>query len=104
MTAWLVRHRLAVLICALLPLPFLIFGYLNVQSVLKSIVGSNDEAQSTIVSKKLAERFSRQVQFMAQVTFHHDKLTVDDTPYEKSVVSVNQTVSPDGSKSISSSR
>jgi len=92
LTAWLVRHRLLVLICAILPLPFLIYGYLNVQSVLKSIVGSNEEAHSTVVSKMLAERFSRQVQFMAQVTFHHDKLTADDAPYEKSVLLVNKTV------------
>jgi RND superfamily putative drug exporter len=91
MTAWLVRHRLVVLICAILPLPFLIYGYLNIQSVLKSIVGSNDESHSTIVSKKLAERFSRQVQFMAQITFHHDKLTADDAPYDESVVRVNKT-------------
>jgi len=92
MTAWLLRHRLAVLICAVVPVPFLIYGYLNVQSVLKSIVGSNSKAQSTIVSEMLAERFSRQVQFMAQITFHHDKLTADDASYDRSVALVNKTV------------
>jgi putative drug exporter of the RND superfamily len=92
LTAWLVRHRLAVLICAIIPTPFLIYGYLNVQSVLKSIVGSNESAHSTVVSKLLAERFSRQVQFMAQITFHHDKLTADDAPFLTSVAKVNSTV------------
>ncbi len=92
LTAWLLRHRLLVLICALVPLPLLIYGYLNVQSVLKSIVGSNEQAQSTIVSRKLAERFSRQVQFMAQVTFYHPKLTADDASFEVSVARVNRAV------------
>ena len=65
-----------------MPLPLAVYGYLRVNHVLKSIVGSSEKAQSTIVSKMLAEKFSRRTQFLAQVTFHHDKLTADDEAFD----------------------
>ncbi len=92
MTTWLLHHRILVIIVWLLPLPVLIYGYLNVNSVLKSIVGSNDKAQSTIVSNKLAEDFSRQTQFLALVSFHHDTETADDTRFNASTEKVHAAI------------
>ncbi|MFH2009418.1 MAG: MMPL family transporter [bacterium] len=92
MTAWLLRHRLVVLVVWLLPVPALIYGWSRVNYVLKSIVGSNDAAQSTIVSQKLAKDFSGRTQFMAQVTFHHPKQTADDVDFRASTALVHKAI------------
>ncbi len=89
MTAWLLRHRLLVVLFWLLPTPLLVMGYLGVNRRLKSTVDTSAEAQSTTVAKKRAAGFSRQTEFIATVTFHHDKLTVDDKPVYESVARLN---------------
>ncbi len=85
LAAFLLRHRRLVLALWLVPLPALIYGYLEVNGVLKSIIGSNEQAQSSIVSHKLAHDFPGLSQFLSVATFHHDRETVDDATYAKSV-------------------
>ncbi len=89
MTAWLLRHRLWVVVFWLLPTPLLVLGYLGVNKRLKSTVDTSAKAQSTTVAKKRAKSFSRQTEFIATITFHDDKLTVDDTPFQTSVAQLN---------------
>ena len=85
MTAWLLRHRILVVMFWLLPAPLLVMGYLGVNRRLKSTVDTHSKAQSTTVAKKRADGFSRQTEFIATITFHDNKLTVDDTPVYESV-------------------
>jgi len=89
MTAWLLRHRILVVALWLVPTPLLVLGYLGVNRRLKSTVDTHTAAQSTTVAKKRAEGFSRQTEFIATVTFHDHKLTVDDTPVYTSVARLN---------------
>ncbi len=89
MTAWLIRHRLLVVLFWLLPAPLLVMGYLGVNGRLKSTVDTHAGAHSTIVAKKRAQGFSRQTEFIATITYHDNKLTADDTPIFKSVAQVN---------------
>ena len=84
LTRFLLRHRLAVLLVWLVPLPFLAHGSLHVSERLKSIIGSRDDAPSSEVARLQAREFPRQTQFVAEITFHHERWTADDEPFRRS--------------------
>ncbi|MBN1769926.1 MAG: MMPL family transporter [Deltaproteobacteria bacterium] len=91
-TRWLLRHRAVVLLCWLLPLPLLLYGAYHVSARLKSIIPSRPGADSSVVGGLQAHEFPRQAQFVAELTFHDPRWTVDDAPFRDSVVATHAAV------------
>ncbi|MBI5501441.1 MAG: MMPL family transporter [Deltaproteobacteria bacterium] len=92
LTHFLLRHRLAVLIVWLVPLPLLAHGSLHVSERLKSIIVSREGAPSSEVARLLGREFPRQAQFVAEITFHDPRWTADDKPFRESRDVVHEAV------------
>ena len=90
LTRFVIRRRWIVLVLWLLPLPAFIYGFMGINRKLLTIVMTYPEAQSTFVEKVKAEEFDKQSQFLALMTFHHDKRQFDDDPYAKSAAKVHE--------------
>ncbi len=88
-TRWLLRHRALVLLAWLLPLPLLGHGAYRVSERLKSIIPSRAGADSSVVGGFQAHEFPRQAQFVAELTFHHPRATVDDAPFRDTVTAAH---------------
>ncbi len=89
-TRWILRHRIAVLVAWLLPLPLLVYGTAHVNERLKSTGSSQAGGDSWTVSRLLEQEFPRQAQPSVQVTFHDDGRTADDPGFAATVARVGE--------------